>query len=105
MPFASDGQPLPQQSVTLFNDSFNKDKFENTALTINGRLGDLKAVYTGAYLVRNVSQVQDYTNYARGCVCGLLPVPWRGACERIGREVLFAEHHVERDRAQHPSES
>ncbi len=66
MPFSSDGQPLPQQSVTLFNDSYNKDKFENTALTINGRLGDLKAVYTGAYLVRNVSQVQDYTNYARG---------------------------------------
>jgi iron complex outermembrane recepter protein len=23
-------------------------------------------VYTGAYLVRNIEQVQDYTNYARG---------------------------------------
>jgi iron complex outermembrane recepter protein len=70
MPNASDGAPLPNQSVTLFNNSFNKDKFENTALTINGRLGDLKAVYTGAYLVRNVSQVQDYTNYARGVYAG-----------------------------------
>src|SRR6202790_3875382 len=66
MPNASDGAPLPKQSVTLFNNSLNKDQFENTALTINGRLGDLKAVYTGAYLVRNVSQIQDYTNYARG---------------------------------------
>ena len=66
MPTSSDGVPLPKQSVTLFNDSYNKDKFENTALTINGRIGDLKAVYTGSYLVRNVSQVQDYTNYARG---------------------------------------
>src|SRR5712671_4678063 len=66
MPNSSDGAPLPKQSVTLFNNSFNKDKFENTALTINGRLGDLKAVYTGAYLVRDVSQIQDYTNYARG---------------------------------------
>ena len=66
MPYSSDGAPLPNQSVTLFNDSYNKDSFENTALTINGRIGDLKAVYTGAYLVRNVSQVQDYTNYARG---------------------------------------
>jgi iron complex outermembrane receptor protein len=66
MPNASDGAPLPNQSVTLFNNSFNKDRFENTALTINGRIGDLKAVYTGAYLVRNVSQIQDYTNYARG---------------------------------------
>ena len=66
MPSSSDGVPLPKQSVTLFNDSYNKDKFENTALTINGRINDLKLVYTGAYLVRNISQVQDYTNYARG---------------------------------------
>ena len=66
MPNSSDGVPLPKQSVTLFNDSFNKDKFENTALTVNGRFGALKAVYAGSYLLRNVSQVQDYTNYARG---------------------------------------
>ncbi len=66
MPNSSDGVPLPPQSVTLFNDSYNKDKFENTALTVNGRIGDLKVVYAGAYLVRNISQVQDYTNYARG---------------------------------------
>jgi outer membrane receptor protein involved in Fe transport len=35
-------------------------------LTVNGKFGDLKAVYTGGYLVRNVDQVGDYTNYARG---------------------------------------
>ncbi|HTV95177.1 MAG TPA: TonB-dependent receptor plug domain-containing protein [Steroidobacteraceae bacterium] len=66
MPKSSDGAPLPPQSVTLFNPSYNKDKFENTALTVNGRIGDLKLVYAGAYLVRNISQVQDYTNYSRG---------------------------------------
>ena len=66
MPIASDGAPLPQQSVNLFNNSYNKDKFENTALVINGRLGDLRAVYAGSYLVRDVSTVQDCTNYARG---------------------------------------
>lgn len=66
MPDSSDGAPLPRQSVTLFNDSFDKDKFENTALTINGKVGDLKLVYAGSYLTRNVSQVQDYTNYSRG---------------------------------------
>lgn len=66
MPKSSDGDPLPPQSVTLFNNSFSKDKFENTAWTVNGRIGPLKAVYTGAYLVRNISEVQDYTNYARG---------------------------------------
>jgi iron complex outermembrane recepter protein len=66
MPKSSDGDPLPPQSVTLFNNSFSKDKFENTAWTLNGKVGPLKAVYTGAYLVRNISEVQDYTNYARG---------------------------------------
>ncbi len=66
MPNSSDGVPLPRQSVTLFNDSFDKDRFENTALTVTGKIGVLKAVYAGSFLVRNVSQVQDYTNYARG---------------------------------------
>ena len=56
----------PTLSVQLYNPSYDKDRFENTALTIDGRIGALKLVYAGAYLVRNVEQVQDYTNYARG---------------------------------------
>ena len=78
MPYGSEGvtftsaglpigsQALPPLSVTLFNPSYDKDKFENTSLTVTGKIGDLKAVYSGGYLVRNVDQVQDYTNYARG---------------------------------------
>src|SRR5207302_10233132 len=66
MPKSSDGAPLPRQSVTLVNNSYNKDKFENTALTVNGRIGALRAVSAGSYLVRNVSTVQDHTYYARG---------------------------------------
>jgi iron complex outermembrane recepter protein len=66
MPHSSDGVPLQPLEVTLFNNSYDKDKFENTAWTLNGKLGDLKAVYTGGYLVRHVDQVADYTNYARG---------------------------------------
>jgi iron complex outermembrane receptor protein len=58
--------PLPHLSVNTFNDSYDKDKFENTALQINGVVGPLKLVYSGGYLVRNIEQVQDYTNYARG---------------------------------------
>jgi iron complex outermembrane recepter protein len=65
-PFASDGAPLQPLQVTLFNTSYNKDKFESTAWTVNGKFGDLRAVYTGGYLVRNVDQTGDYTNYARG---------------------------------------
>jgi iron complex outermembrane recepter protein len=66
MPFSSDGAPLPPESVTLFNPSYNKDRFENTALVVNGHVGDLSLVYAGSYLVRNVESQQDYTNYARG---------------------------------------
>ncbi|MGH8136633.1 MAG: TonB-dependent receptor [Steroidobacteraceae bacterium] len=65
-PNASDGAPLQPLEVTLFNGAFDKDKFESTAWTVNGKFAVLKAVYTGGYLVRNVEQVGDYTNYARG---------------------------------------
>ena len=65
-PSSSDGQKLPDLSVQLYNPSWDKDKFENTALTINGKIGDLSLVYSGAYLVRTVDQQQDYTNYSRG---------------------------------------
>jgi outer membrane receptor protein involved in Fe transport len=65
-PNASDGAALAPLEVTLFNPSHDKDKFESTAWTLNGKFGDLKAVYTGGYLVRNVDQIGDYTNYSRG---------------------------------------
>jgi iron complex outermembrane receptor protein len=65
-PRASDGAQLSPLEVTLFNNAYDKDKFESTAWTVNGKFGNLKAVYTGGYLVRNVEQVGDYTNYARG---------------------------------------
>ncbi len=67
-PYTSGSNPvkLPDLSVQTFEPSFNEDQFENTALTINGRLGVLNLVYDGAYLIRHVSQQQDYTNYARG---------------------------------------
>jgi len=65
-PNASDGAPLQPLEVTLFNRADDRDRFENTAWTVNGKFGALKAVYTGGYLVRNVEQIGDYTNYARG---------------------------------------
>jgi outer membrane receptor protein involved in Fe transport len=60
------GQPLPALSVELFNPSYDKDRFSNSALTVEGRVGDLRVLYTGAYLVRNVDQTHDYTSYAHG---------------------------------------
>jgi iron complex outermembrane recepter protein len=66
MQYGSDGAKLPDLSVNLFTPQYDKDRFENTAWTVNGRIGALKAVYTGGYLVRKVDQLADYTNYNRG---------------------------------------
>jgi outer membrane receptor protein involved in Fe transport len=63
--FAYDPQ-LGDLDVQQYNPSKDLDKFEDTAWTVNGRIGALKLVYTGGYLVRNVDQTADYTNYARG---------------------------------------
>ena len=63
--FAYDPQ-LGDLDVQQYNPSKDLDKFEDTAWTVNGRVGALKLVYTGGYLVRNVDQTADYTNYARG---------------------------------------
>jgi len=39
------------------------DDFDNTAWTLEGRLGALDMVYTGAFLNRNTDQTVDYTDY------------------------------------------
>jgi iron complex outermembrane recepter protein len=65
-PFSTDGVPLPDLSVTTYNPSYTKDRFENTAWTLNGSIGDIRAIYTGGYLVRNVESQNDYTAYTRG---------------------------------------
>ena len=63
--YTYDYAPLTGQSSTLFAPQFNKDKYWNTAWTLNGKVGNFQLIYTGAYLKRNISQQGDYTNYAR----------------------------------------
>jgi iron complex outermembrane receptor protein len=55
-------QPLQESS---FMPAWNRDKFTSTAWTVNGTLGDLKAIYAGAYLSRHVDANMDYSNYTR----------------------------------------
>src|SRR5205823_233695 len=69
---------LPDLSVQLYNPTYNKDKFTDTAWTLNGRIGSLQAVYTGAYLDRNITQQQDYTNYSRGTYAGYYQCDYPG---------------------------
>ena len=115
MPYASNGttftstgtpvgsEPLPHLSVNLFNPSYDKDKFENTALTLNGKVGDLRLVYSGAYLVRNIEQVQDYTNYARGVFGSYYQCAGISPTNAAGRPVLHPEHDLARHGEEHSS--
>ncbi|MDE2220555.1 MAG: TonB-dependent receptor, partial [Gammaproteobacteria bacterium] len=58
-------KPLGPWEATWFSPTYNKDRYTSTAWTLNGALGDLKAVYTGSYMARHIEQNQDYTNYTR----------------------------------------
>jgi outer membrane receptor protein involved in Fe transport len=64
-PTGSDFQPLKPLQITSFAPSFDRDSFSNTAWTVNGKIGPIKAVYTGAYLLRHIQQQADYSNYSR----------------------------------------
>ena len=97
------GEPQPALSVQLYNPSYNKDKFENTALSVDGRLGALKLLYAGAYLVRNVEQLQDYTNYARGLYVDYYQCVNRGPTPATAQCFTPSSTWHERERNTHQS--
>jgi len=66
LPKSSDGASLAPYQTTVFTPNYNNDFFENTAWTVNGKIWELNAIYTGAYLDRRIDTQNDYTNYARG---------------------------------------
>jgi len=63
--YSYDYVPLSGLSSTLFEPAYSKDDYWNTAWTLDGKIGDFKVLYTGAYMTRHISQQADYTNYAR----------------------------------------
>jgi|HubBroStandDraft_5_1064220.scaffolds.fasta_scaffold04744_3 iron complex outermembrane receptor protein len=64
-PTGSDFQKLQPLQVTSFTPSYVKDEYENTAWTVNGKVSDLKLIYTGGYTERWINQQMDYANYSR----------------------------------------
>ena len=64
-PIGSDFQTLGKYQVTAFSPAYDKDDFQNTAWTVNGKAGPLKLIYTGGYQDRRIEQQSDYTNYSR----------------------------------------
>jgi iron complex outermembrane receptor protein len=68
-PLDSNGQPLARYQITAFAPGYNKDKYESTAWTFDGKIADmLSMVYTGSYMVRHIDGQQDYSNYMRSNV-------------------------------------
>lgn len=64
-PIGSNFQTLKPLQVTAFAPSFNKDAYENTSWTLNGKVWDLSVIYTGGWTTRHVNQQMEYTNYTR----------------------------------------
>ncbi|MBS0334695.1 MAG: TonB-dependent receptor, partial [Proteobacteria bacterium] len=65
LPVSSDFKPLRPLETTVFSPTYDKDRFVNSAWTLNGKVGDLKVIYTGGYMTRHINQQMDYTNYSR----------------------------------------
>lgn len=54
---------LGEMEIQRFGDDKIEDEFTNTNWTIEGRVGALNVLYTGAYTDRDTEQVVDYTDY------------------------------------------
>jgi len=64
LPLDPNGNPLKPYQTMAFTPAFEKDKYQSTSWTVNGRIGDLKAIYTGSYLTRHIDGQEDYSNYS-----------------------------------------
>lgn len=60
--FFSDPE-LDEFEVQRFSDDEIEDEFTNANWTIDGRIGALEVLYTGAYTDRDTDQIVDYTDY------------------------------------------
>ena len=58
-----DDPELDEFEIQRFEDDRLDDDFHSTSWTVEGRLGALQALYTGAYTERDAEQRVDYTDY------------------------------------------
>lgn len=54
---------LGDLEIQRFQNDTIEDEFTNVSWTVDGRLGDLKLLYTGAYTERETDQLVDYADY------------------------------------------
>ena len=89
-PTGVNGAALGNYQIQAFTPAYDKDKYESTSWTLNGRFGnfgdygDLKFVYTGSYLDRHIQAQQDYSNYLRSGGWLLLRLHGRHIRSRYG---------------------
>ena len=85
------GQPQPDLTVQLYNPSYDKDRFENTALTVDGRVprGSRSSTRAPTSFATS-SRFRTTRLCAQRILCGLLSV--RESRARLGDgAMLFAE--------------
>ncbi len=58
-----DDPELDDYEIQRYEQDRIEDEYHNTAWTLEGRLGALEALYTGAYTERTTEQRVDYTDY------------------------------------------
>lgn len=61
--FFSDPELDDDYEITRFQQDRMTDEFDNTAWTLEGRLGMLDVLYTGAFTDRQTDQLVDYSDY------------------------------------------
>lgn len=54
---------LDELEISRYEDDRLEDDFENYNWTLNGRIGELELIYTGAYTEREAESRVDYTDY------------------------------------------
>ena len=54
---------LDDYDIERFSEDNLEDKFHNTSWTLEGRIGMLEALYTGAFTERTTDQTVDYSDY------------------------------------------
>ena len=54
---------LDDYDIQRFSEDDIEDRYHNTSWTLEGRIGMLEALYTGAYTDRTTDQTVDYTDY------------------------------------------
>jgi iron complex outermembrane receptor protein len=64
-PYDSNGIALDPYQIAAFVPAYTKDRYESTAWTVNGLIGELSILYAGSYMARHIEGQQDYSNYLR----------------------------------------